>query len=370
MPPRHPQTTRASDTTKTFAERDVLFKERALKRAERAEARRVKAEEHKEAGNVHFLKGEYREAIAEYEVAIHIHGPSATYLSNMAAAWLKLKAYDAAEQCASRALALDPQFHKARFRRGQARRGNLQLALARIDFATFLEKNPDSTEAGKALYEIVILLRERNEGDESVKPVDCRPFLNDAKYELESVSDSSDWNHEGDGSPCSNYNLDGCMRGAECEFSHGPDYKSVRDRLGRNVCVNFLVGSCSGECACSHDNTYLPSGRWWASEKKRAEVRDWLNRYSRDVFEPRPVLLPQLLALIDARVAWTPKHTAKVEEAHVWRGHVMMLEGFGEDADDLEYADYVTKGRHGPRPNCGRCLQCLGPEKFEALRRA
>ena len=38
--------------------------------------------------------------------------------------------YDAAEQCASRALCFDPKFTKARFRRGQARRGNLQLALA------------------------------------------------------------------------------------------------------------------------------------------------------------------------------------------------------------------------------------------------
>jgi hypothetical protein len=49
MPPSHPQTTGASDTTKTFAEKGELLKERALKRAERAEARRVKAEEHKEA---------------------------------------------------------------------------------------------------------------------------------------------------------------------------------------------------------------------------------------------------------------------------------------------------------------------------------
>lgn len=43
-------------------------------------------------GNAHFLKGEYREAIAEFEVAIQVNGPTALYLSNMAAAWLKLKA--------------------------------------------------------------------------------------------------------------------------------------------------------------------------------------------------------------------------------------------------------------------------------------
>jgi len=41
-------------------------------------------------GNAHFRKGEYREAIAEYEVAIQIH-PTAAYFSNLAVAWLKLE---------------------------------------------------------------------------------------------------------------------------------------------------------------------------------------------------------------------------------------------------------------------------------------
>ena len=36
--------------------------------------------------------GEYHDAIVEYEVAIKVHGPTAIYLSNMAAAWLKLEA--------------------------------------------------------------------------------------------------------------------------------------------------------------------------------------------------------------------------------------------------------------------------------------
>ena len=44
--------------------------------------------------------------------------------------------YDFAEQCANRALNLDPQFTKARFRRGQARKGSLQLAAAGIGALT------------------------------------------------------------------------------------------------------------------------------------------------------------------------------------------------------------------------------------------
>jgi len=40
--------------------------------------------------------------------------------------------YDAAEGCADRALLLDPRFTKARYRRGLARKGNLELARAAV----------------------------------------------------------------------------------------------------------------------------------------------------------------------------------------------------------------------------------------------
>ena len=40
--------------------------------------------------------------------------------------------YDAAEHCADRALVLDPCFIKARYRRGLARKGNLELARATV----------------------------------------------------------------------------------------------------------------------------------------------------------------------------------------------------------------------------------------------
>ena len=137
---------------------------------------------------------------------------------------------------------------------------------------------------------------------------------------------------------------------------------------GRNVCVKFLLDDCRGICVYSHDKTHLPSGRWWESEDKRAKVRDM---YSWDIFRQKPAStssLPKLLSIIDSRFAWTPKHTAKVEEAHVWRDHIMMLEGFGEDKDDLPYATWVSTGKHGPRPVCpfhrGRCSRCssLGEE--------
>jgi len=40
--------------------------------------------------------------------------------------------YDTAECCAERALVLDPRFVKARYRRGLARKGNLELARAAV----------------------------------------------------------------------------------------------------------------------------------------------------------------------------------------------------------------------------------------------
>jgi hypothetical protein len=40
--------------------------------------------------------------------------------------------YDAAEHYADRALVLDPRFVKARYRRGLARKGNLELARAAV----------------------------------------------------------------------------------------------------------------------------------------------------------------------------------------------------------------------------------------------
>ena len=72
---------------------------------------------------------------------------------------------------------------------------------------------------------------ERDDDDYSADSDDEGPLLNDIKVELESVSDSSDWNHEGNGIPCTFYNHDGCTRGNDCRFSHAPDHKSVRDRL-------------------------------------------------------------------------------------------------------------------------------------------
>ena len=82
-----------------------------------------------------------------------------------------------------------------------------------------------------ALRDTFALMRARNDDDDFPGPDDDSPLLCEKKLELESVSDSSDWNHGGNGIPCRFYNHDGCKRGNACRYSHAPDYKSVRDRL-------------------------------------------------------------------------------------------------------------------------------------------
>ncbi|KAI9507888.1 hypothetical protein F5148DRAFT_1284683 [Russula earlei] len=82
---RHITKPRGMSPAKTSDKEDLL-RARALKCIAR-----VEAENRTEAGNAHFRAGEYLKAIVEYDATIMIHGLNPAYLSNMAAAWLKLE---------------------------------------------------------------------------------------------------------------------------------------------------------------------------------------------------------------------------------------------------------------------------------------
>ncbi|KAH8978379.1 hypothetical protein EDB86DRAFT_942928 [Lactarius hatsudake] len=271
----------------------------------------------------------------------------------MAAAWLKLEAYDIAEHCAQRALVLDPTFMKARYRRGLARKGSLQLYAAMLDFEALLEQDPDSIEAKKALDETLTLMNERDEDEESVAFDQEFPSLSEKKAELESASDSSDWNHEGNRIPCRFYNHDGCMRSTGCRFSHAPDHKSVRDRLGRNVCMHFLLGDCkfgSSVCVYSHDKTYLPSGRWWDDEGKVVLLKQ-ISMVPTS--KENPAFMPYMCGLADNRLAWTSAHGVEMEEVYGhWRDQAM--DGFCNAADDGLYATFRDTYNDSGRGRRGR----------------
>jgi len=71
--------------------------------------------------------------------------------------------------------------------------------------------------------------------------LDEEDMQDDSEYELpapddepelgESLSESSDCEHAGNGKPCKFYNHRECTKGRACQFSHAPDYQSERDAL-------------------------------------------------------------------------------------------------------------------------------------------
>lgn len=107
--------------------------------------------------------------------------------------------------------------------------------------------------------------------------------------------------------------------------------------------MRYLLDDCFGRCVYSHEKTYLPSGRWWESGEKQAEVRKILGW---TMIRQDPDILPKLLAGIDGRIAWKP--------AHVWRDDIVLPEGFGDTTGDLECAIYLTRGRGIGGPGRGR----------------
>jgi len=169
----------------------------------------------------------------------------------------------------------------------------------------------------------------RIEEEDPLDESDESPQLEDTKVELESVSDSPDWNQEGNDIPCRFYNHDGCLRGTDCRFSHAPDHKSVRDRLGRNVCMYFLLGNCKfggSACVYSHDKTYLSSGRWYENEGKcdlLRHISESLNPNTSSAF------MPYTFAFIDNRLAWASAHGVEMEELY---GHSRTLAELGFQA--------------------------------------
>nr|VWO98387.1 Protein gmr [Ganoderma boninense] len=91
----------------------------------------------------------------------------------------------------------------------------------------------------------------------------------DIAVEIEDESDSEDFTHLGTVISCKYYNTreEGCCYGRRCRSRHAPDSNSVRDELGRNVCLSWLMGHCrfavDDMCVYAHDASYLPEHGWW-----------------------------------------------------------------------------------------------------------
>ncbi|KAG5648800.1 hypothetical protein DXG03_000149 [Asterophora parasitica] len=194
-------------------------------------------------------------------------------------------------------------------------------------------EHPTHTEALSSLGRTLTLLQATKLGDYVLspppldttsegEPVDFAfPRYEDEKLELAERSDSSECNHPGNGVPCRFYNHDGCGRGRECEFSHAPDEKSVRDDLGKNVCLYFLLSACKfGDLKCiySHSRDALPKHGWWNDPVQIKRVKGVLELAEKKAKEQRA--LEGLLYRLEGRKGGRGKGQGQRDEAKA-KGH-------------------------------------------------
>ncbi|KAF8959770.1 hypothetical protein BDZ97DRAFT_1922742 [Flammula alnicola] len=265
---------------------------RAAHAAQRAQA----AEELKVKGNEFFMQRDYVGAANFYVEAINVHGPKPVFMSNLAAAYLKLDLFEEAEWAATTALEYDPRMIKARYRRAVARKSIFCFKAAISDLESILTQDKGNNDATKEL-QVVRKLMESEEARDDEDEDERHPRYDDEPWGLFSDSDTEDSIHHGNGIPCRFHNHDGCARGAQCKFSHAPDTKSVRDELGKNVCVHFLFGDCTfgaAKCLYSHVKSYLPARGWWDDP---AQVK----------------IAKQLFPLVDGYLEYTSLHDALLQ---------------------------------------------------------
>ncbi|KAJ4500899.1 hypothetical protein C8R41DRAFT_360135 [Lentinula lateritia] len=224
------------------------------------------------------------------------------YYSKLIETYIQFSLYEEAEATATRVLAVDPSNLIVRLKRGHARRRAGHLVGALADFETVLAIPPKLDTAQALHYDEA--LRQR---DIVVDVLGCSYLelayahpSQIAEYNTPSISPSS--NEARPGSPlkasldeplptnCRFYNHLGCRRGKKCLFSHAPDARSIRDDLGKNVCLYHLVGKCKWDsftCIYSHSKDNLPSEyvkddiskvAWWTNPARIEAVRQLIEK--------------------------------------------------------------------------------------------
>ncbi|KAJ7481019.1 hypothetical protein B0H11DRAFT_2023898 [Mycena galericulata] len=111
---------------------------------------------------------EYQGAANYYERAIAETDKVAPYFSNLAAAYLKLNKYHAAQEAARRALILEPRSSKARYRRAMARKGLNLIPEALVDIAGVLTADPTNPQARTEFAALVKI--QKNTGMRHLEP--------------------------------------------------------------------------------------------------------------------------------------------------------------------------------------------------------
>ncbi|KAJ3832629.1 hypothetical protein F5878DRAFT_449778 [Lentinula raphanica] len=295
-------------TPTTPRPREAEVEARAARRKIVDQRKREAADEVKEKGNDLFKVGNYDEAVKLYKQASKIYKPLPAYMLNLAAAYIKLERWSEAEIAADDAILVDPTLLKAYFRRARARKCDGKYVGAIRDIKQCLKMSPNCADFKT---ELAATRRERDakngfDGDKYEAEDEKNEDSEDRRYKaslmfglgrefipestlhvLDCPSDSEDYEHQGRKdrqvkSPCRNYNHEGCQLGKGCRYKHAPDGRSVRDELGRNVCLHFLINRCKSgdECSYAHEKLYLPSNGWWNDENLGGwqELYDFVNQ--------------------------------------------------------------------------------------------
>jgi tetratricopeptide (TPR) repeat protein len=106
----------------------------------------ARADALKEEGNKLLVGGKYGAAAGKYTEAIELR-PSAIYLGNRAVAYLKLESYGLAIADSDDALALDPGYIKAYYRRASANMALGKYKIALRDFRQVIKLHPNDADA-------------------------------------------------------------------------------------------------------------------------------------------------------------------------------------------------------------------------------
>ena len=106
------------------------------------------------------MKGHFLEAIGFYSDALEYSPTNAVILSNRAQAYIKVENYGLAMTDASAALATDPKYAKAYYRRGSAQFALGHLKDARKDFRKVCQLQPKSKDARTKLQACEKSIRE------------------------------------------------------------------------------------------------------------------------------------------------------------------------------------------------------------------
>ncbi|KAF9448790.1 hypothetical protein P691DRAFT_647640, partial [Macrolepiota fuliginosa MF-IS2] len=258
-------------------------------------------------GDELYEKQNYIQASYFYADAVRLWNTNTEAYIKLAKTHVQAKQYEQAAFIATRALTINPKLSEARYQRGIARYEQGLLKAARTDLETVVRFCPTHTYGLDFLDKIVFgtttptstttngKKKKRRSAmvEEEVGLDFAFPEYGEVELDVAELSESEECARVGNGVPCRYYNRKegGCRRGVECLYMHAPDERSVRDRLGRNVCVYLLLGGCRfGEkCVYSHEKEWLPEKGWWTDKAQVERMRRLVALEERNMRERKEI---------------------------------------------------------------------------------